>query len=189
MNSTKAIPLKTIGLISVMFFASFGNSNNLSSQDVNKEVAKIKEKYKDVKPCEVFTEKELKDYFALPGDLDIRVKDSDYPYPTCSSTWTIGTKRESELNGMKYETDVWNRFNFVVVPGVGQSAFEPATSRYKDKEMISVGDLAAWSAKSKQITVMVDKTLFHLQINTPDYEKDVKAMLIEVSNLIIPKLR
>lgn len=141
-------------------------------------------------PCDLISMEEVKRMFAIT-EYPIEMKDVVYTYPTCIYSWEDGKITTSAtIAGQEIISKLPSEVLIVMVKNANEDMFKRATSVYKQPEEISnMGTRAVWDVKMSQLTVLSNSYMFHVHVKVSNNVAENKEKAIEVSKLIIEKIK
>lgn len=141
-------------------------------------------------PCELFSEKDLRNLIGLPDDLSIATKDAVLTHPTCKYQWNDKkVQRTTKVGSMEITTDVASEVMIVMASNVNESSFERSVSVYKDAIPVdNIADKAVWGETMTQLSFLKGNLLFHVYVKIDNDDKVNKEKAIEIADSILKKL-
>ena len=173
--------------ISFLFFAC----NSGEGESDSTTVSKIEKSVKNItSPCEIITLNDIKDFFKIQDTTEVKVSDKSVTFPSCSYEWGKDVVMDQITVANKtIEYGAPAKVMIVMAKDIPDDGFERSTSVYKDAEEISgIGEKAIWGAKMSQLTFLIKKTLFHVNVKASSDKEKNKNDAISLSKLILKKV-
>jgi len=141
-------------------------------------------------PCELVSLEEVRKRFDLDGNIKISFEDKAYTYPTCSFKWKDGKVTKTiDIGGQKMDVELESELLIVMVKEANESKYEASISVYSDgQNEEGIGDLATWSPKRAQLTLLHNSYLFHVHVRASNDNDENRKNAIGIAGVIVGKL-
>ncbi len=141
-------------------------------------------------PCELVSIDDIKNIFAI-AEYSIEMQDKVLTHPTCVFKWEDGKVTVSGFIGdQEIKSSMPSEVLIVMVKKANENMFNQSTKVYKQAQVISnVGDMAIWDSRMSQLTFLSNSYMFHVHVKVSNEEIANRKKAIEVSNLIIGKIK
>jgi len=141
-------------------------------------------------PCELVSIEDIKNTFAV-AEYPIETKDKILTHPTCMYKWEDGQVFSiKKIANQELKMESPSEVLIVMVKKANENKFNQSTKVYKQVQVISnVGDMAVWDSRMSQLTFLSNNYMFHVHVKVSNEEINNQKKAIEVSNLIIKKLK
>ncbi len=179
-----------ITLFALFALACGKNENKNMLNDVDTKSAQPENTSEINSPCELVSVEDIKNIFAV-AEYSIETQDKILTFPTCIYKWEDGKVFSIEkMAGQEIKMERPSEVLIVMVKKVNENMFNQSTKVYKQPQVISnVGDMAIWDTRMSQFTFLSNNYLFHVHVKVSNDEIVNRKKAIEVSNLIIEKIK
>jgi hypothetical protein len=172
---------------------SCNSEKNKTNKIENKAVDKIansEESNNINSPCELVSLEDIKNIFAV-AEYSIETEDKTLTYSTCIYKWEDEKVfKLQKMADQEIKMVMPSEVLIVMIKKANENMFNQSTKVYKQPQIISnVGDMAIWDNRMSQLTFLSNQYMFHVHVKVTNDEIVNREKAIEVSNLIIKKIK
>jgi len=172
---------------------SCNSKENKTNKTENKVVDKISNSEESNilnSPCELVSLEDIKNIFAV-AEYSIETEDNVLTYTTCIYKWEDAKVfKLQKMAVQEIKMVMPSEVLIVMVKKTNENIFNQSTKVYKQPQVISnVGEMAIWDNRMSHLTFLSKRYMFHVHVKVSNVEIANRQKAIEVSNLIIGKIK
>lgn len=144
-------------------------------------------------PCEILSEKEIKNALNFSADLETDREEKDITYPMCKYKWeeaSFDFTMDMPGPGNRTKTvDHPAEMYVTLVKDISEKQYKQSISVYDDGvKQDDIGELATWSAKKRQVTFLKNGYLIHVYLRVSEDEETNKKQVLKMAKLYSEKV-